>query len=171
MLVMRPAAILIILGVMIFAVAGPAAAGTVVISSGQFAPFTKKPHFKLYSVGEGVEWVAGESTVWAAGVDLPPRALMTSMVVYCLDNVEPDAVVRLYKVKGDGSPPQEIEVVVTGGTRDEPGTGYMSNAGLRDEPRVNRGVYHYFVKITMPPRPDDVRGILRVNAVEVAYEK
>ncbi len=117
MLARRPTAVLVILSVAILAAASPSAADSVTIKSGQFAPITEKPYFKMYGIGEGVEWVVGEGTMWVAGVDLPPRALMTSMIVYCLDNVETDAVVRLYKVKGDGTAPTEVEVVVTGGTR------------------------------------------------------
>jgi hypothetical protein len=149
----------------------PSLADSVVVPSGQFAPLTTNPYFALYGIGEGIEWVPGEGSVWIAGVDLPPRAQLTSLVVYCLDNVEPNAFVQLFKLKGDGSPPKEMEVVVTGGTRAKPGTGYFADDALRTEDRVDRHVYHYFVRITLPPKPDDVRGILRVNAVEVIYDK
>jgi len=151
--------------------AGPAFAGSVIITPGQLAPITGNPSFTLFGVGEGVEWVPGEGTVWSAGVDLPERAQVTSLIVYCLDNVEPNAMVQLFKVKGDGSPPQEVEVVVTGGTRANPGTGYMANSVARTEPRVDRATYHYFVRATLPPRPDDIHGILRITGVEVKYEK
>ncbi len=52
-----------------------------------------------------------------------------------------------------------------------PGAAAGETNCARDEPRVNRDTYHYFVRITLPPRPDDVRGILRVNAVEIVYDK
>lgn len=146
-------------------------AESVVVTSGQFAPLAEKTNFALYGVGEGIEWVPGYASTWVAGIDVPPRARLVNLLVYCLDNVAPNAMVQLFKVKGDGSPPEEIEVVVTGGTRDEPGTGFMSGHSLEVEPRVDRTLYQYFIKVTLPARPDDVHGILRVNAVELAYQK
>jgi hypothetical protein len=149
----------------------PSAADSVVVPSGQFAPLTANPYFALYGIGEGIEWVPGEGSEWIAGVDLPARAQLRTLVVYCLDNVEPNAIVRLFRLKGDGAAPEEVEVVVTGGTRSKPGTGFMADHHLQIAERVDRHTYHYFAQITLPPKPDDVRGILRVNAVEVIYDK
>ena len=99
------------------------------------------------------------------------RGLLRALNVFCLDNVESNAIVQLVRVKGDGSPPVEIETVVTGGSRKEPGTGYTANENLRTEDRVDRHNYQYFVRVLLPPKPDDVRGILRINAVEVVFER
>jgi len=153
------------------ATAGVTHAGTVMIPAAQFAPVTENPTFKIFSAGEGVEWVPGNATVWVTGVELPLRAKLTRMLVYCLDNVEEGAVVQLFRVKGDGSPPSEIEIVVTGGTKENPGTGYVANAGLAIEPRVDTAQNHYFIKVYLPPKPDGVSGILRVTGVEIEYDK
>lgn len=167
----RAVTALLTLCAVLLAGAHPAAADSVVVPSGQFAPLTTDPYFALYGIGEGIEWVPGEGSEWIAGVDLPARAQFRSLVVYCLDNVEPNALVRLLRLKGDGSSPEELEVVVTGGTREQPGTGFMADHNLQLAERVDRHTYHYFVRITLPPKPDDVRGILRVNAVEVIFDK
>jgi hypothetical protein len=148
-----------------------AAAERVVVEAAQFAPLTENPNFRIFSAGEGIEWVPGYETVWIAGISLPSRAKMTNMIVYCLDNVAPNAMVQFLRTKGDGAPPVEIETVVTGGDRDHPGTGYMSNTALAREPRVDSGTYHYYLKMLMPAQPDDVKGILRVTAVEIVYDK
>jgi hypothetical protein len=150
---------------------GAIATETMIITPGQFAPVTADPRFELFGIGEGIEWVAGEATEWIAGVDVPTRAKLASLVVYCLDNVEANAVVRLYRVKGDGSAPEEIEAVATGGTREEPGTGFLANDRLRTAKRVDRHAYHYFIRAMLPPRPDDVHGILRITGVQLEWER
>lgn len=167
----RTLAAVLMMGMIAAAGAAADSGQKTVVTPGQFAPVAPGPMFTLFGIGEGIEWVPGESSEWIAGVDIPTHARMTSLIVYCLDNVEANAVVRLYRVRGDGSPPEEIEAVATGGTRDEPGTGYMANDRLRMAQRADRNNYHYFVRAVLPRRPDGVSGILRITGVQIDWER